>query len=177
MTDAPELLPCPFCGGSILRKTWRVLEWFPPLTCVKCGATAKTFAAWNTRADLPATDAQAMANPEVQALVEVVERLGAHIAIVVPQKARPMSGLAVLMDQVSNALADPWQPIATVPKGNPDDLRGPELLLWCGSMDLPIAGQWAASDEGGEWLAVEDGVEIPDVTHWQYIVGPKENAA
>jgi hypothetical protein len=59
--ETPELLPCPFCGSSEVnpegwyRMTTRL---FGPdcvvlgPACDECGSSAKTIAAWNTRADL-----------------------------------------------------------------------------------------------------------------------------
>lgn len=79
MSEAPELLPCPFCGellaltdnGYTHNRRVRgaklcLISWVairPP-----------HYSAWNTRADLPATDEQALTNPRVRALVEAGER-------------------------------------------------------------------------------------------------------
>ena len=78
-----ELKPCPFCGAGA---TWKRsgIGW-----AVHCGQrfgacfmNARThyqndkysaIRAWNTRDDLPATDAQALANEKVKALVEALE--------------------------------------------------------------------------------------------------------
>ena len=77
-----ELKPCPFCGAGA---TWKRsgIGW-----AVHCGQrfgacfmNARThyqndkysaIRAWNTRDDLPATDAQALANEKVKALVEAL---------------------------------------------------------------------------------------------------------
>ena len=54
--EAPELLPCPFCGGDNLEE-----DAIGRVSCTGCGATAPygyhTTETWNTRADLvaPAT--------------------------------------------------------------------------------------------------------------------------
>jgi hypothetical protein len=60
-TETPELLPCPFCGSSEVNPEgwYRMTEHvfgprcvvFGP-ACDECGSSAKTIAAWNTRADL-----------------------------------------------------------------------------------------------------------------------------
>ena len=59
--EAPELLPCPFCGSpEVNPEGWyRMTEHvfgsgcvvFGP-ACDECGSSAKTIAAWNTRAAL-----------------------------------------------------------------------------------------------------------------------------
>lgn len=76
MTD--ELKPCPFCGGE--AGIWKAQQERPAwIACMgRCSVLVskeyktdgEAIAAWNTRAGLPATDAQALANPKVQALVE-----------------------------------------------------------------------------------------------------------
>lgn len=76
--NAPELKPCPFCGVE--------LEHFEDgrrLTHVRHPVNGCAFLSgkdwwkvprftdpWNTRADLPPTDAEVMAHPKVKALVE-----------------------------------------------------------------------------------------------------------
>jgi hypothetical protein len=72
MTEqAPELLPCPFCGGEamIFRKTEACCknEKCAGWTVNHCG-----FDKWNRRADAPPTLAEAMTVPEVRALVEAL---------------------------------------------------------------------------------------------------------
>lgn len=74
-----ELKPCPFCGelliptqsGDGYTHNRRVRN---ANDCVLSWIVIRSphHVAWNTRADLPATDAQAMANPKVQALVEAL---------------------------------------------------------------------------------------------------------
>lgn len=78
MSDAPELLPCPFCGSSKIRprddlRDGRRSYYY---LCVDCMATSPTcekkelaFAAWNTRADPPIR----RDDPKIAALVEALE--------------------------------------------------------------------------------------------------------
>jgi hypothetical protein len=74
---APELKPCPFCGGpaELIRPHDGGL---PYVMCVMhfCSGPQKTaehaIAAWNRRADLPPTMEQAKALPEIKALVEAL---------------------------------------------------------------------------------------------------------
>ena len=65
MTDAPELLPCPFCGGEAVTNIP------PPRNRVECAgdcsATADNAVAWNTRAPSPA--------PDVRELVEAAKEM------------------------------------------------------------------------------------------------------
>ena len=51
MTDTPELLPCPFCGGTPGLIYYRPTKLFQSITCYSCGyeITDTTAEAWNTR--------------------------------------------------------------------------------------------------------------------------------
>lgn len=77
MSDAPELLPCPFCGGESDIDHDHTVEENHAYGCRKCGIWFDTFnsdkatAAWNTRA--APTTAQIMADPRVKKLVEALE--------------------------------------------------------------------------------------------------------
>jgi hypothetical protein len=77
MTQAPELKPCPFCGGDDIRQEYGAGS-KPPyndpyVVCVDCGASVEgKSGACNRRADLPPTPAEAMRCPEVAALVEAM---------------------------------------------------------------------------------------------------------
>ena len=81
MSDAAELLPCPFCGGDY--QTWHGVRDGRSLGCSKCGARFVKFygkdviedrlaAAWNTRADL--ADVR-IAQARAEALREAADRL------------------------------------------------------------------------------------------------------
>lgn len=58
MTDAPELLPCPFCGGEAEFERIGDRRQSTIIACLECGCrleSGETFShggAWNTRADL-----------------------------------------------------------------------------------------------------------------------------
>ena len=78
------LKPCPFCGGMNIKEialdSSDAYGFRDVFGCVDCdyGFTpdwGPDLKAWNTRADLPATDEQAFANPKVQALVEAAKRV------------------------------------------------------------------------------------------------------
>lgn len=66
MTDAPELKPCPFCGGSADTDHDHTVEENHAYGCRNCSVWFDTFnsddaiSAWNTRADL--------ASPRVKSL-------------------------------------------------------------------------------------------------------------
>jgi hypothetical protein len=68
--SAPSLKPCPFCGNADLRHSHVTGAVF----CEECGCEGPWSPAfdgdWNTRADLPPTLAQALALPEIAALVK-----------------------------------------------------------------------------------------------------------
>lgn len=84
MSDAPEMIdalkPCPFCGGNQIQaghvRDGRCIG------CILCGSVVRAYhpnaesnarEKWNTRADLPPTPAQIMAEPRVKALVEAAQ--------------------------------------------------------------------------------------------------------
>ena len=76
--SAPELKPCPFCGSKDVDNELRLDR---RVHCYGCRAdgpevpyAAAAAPTWNTRADLPPTDAEVMAHPKVKALVEAVRR-------------------------------------------------------------------------------------------------------
>ena len=101
--NMPELKPCPFCGGEAsdggyvkYGKPLKDIFWEGglPITeaffcnCISCGvrniqgavghqSRAEAIAAWNTRSDLatpaPITLADALALPEIKALVEAAQ--------------------------------------------------------------------------------------------------------
>lgn len=64
MTDAPELLPCPFCGEQVtmnnytdkLAAAWVLIHWCKAIGPIKldCFTGISLAAEWNTRADLHA---------------------------------------------------------------------------------------------------------------------------
>lgn len=63
MTDAPELKPCPFCGGEANYHPDHTTERLDTVYCSRCDVSVSDFnidgpqgsciAGWNTRADLP----------------------------------------------------------------------------------------------------------------------------
>lgn len=80
MTD--DLKPCPFCGGEArLIKRPGFEQWGTECKYCdtwrddRCLTQQEARDIWNTRADLPPTDAQVMAHPKVRALVEALEAL------------------------------------------------------------------------------------------------------
>jgi hypothetical protein len=91
MSDAPKLLPCPFCGGEAhqcVTQDEGQRNDYDTVGCDLCPAqmerliywgdddaarTKGLIAAWNTRA--PPTLAEAMTVPEVRALVEAAEAM------------------------------------------------------------------------------------------------------
>lgn len=86
--DAPELKPCPFCGGADIT-VFGPVGWYCQFgithSCrVFFGGSGnftiggktrhEAITAWNRRADLPPTLADALALPEIAALVEAARR-------------------------------------------------------------------------------------------------------
>lgn len=134
-TDAPELLPCPFCGGEahIDGTSWTTRDgkdqaW---ATCRKCGtygpSSTDAVAAWNRRAPTALA-----ASPEVQALlrearVQVIEEVTK-----LPNRIEPIGGQnhryvrieeillldpATIVAQVDAGQATgAWRDIATAPE-------------------------------------------------------------
>lgn len=102
--EAPDLKPCPFCGGGETNiepcgQTWMGQQYSEPQfyrlthhgklpegdgfeTChiqFRARTTHDIVYMWNdTREDLPATNAQAFANEKVKALVDIAERVCAR---------------------------------------------------------------------------------------------------
>lgn len=83
MSDGPELKPCPFCGKAPESHIFNSGFGGMQVDCqtLNCPASQMTsvdslsdpiiaFKAWNTRADLPTTNAQIMADPRVKALIQ-----------------------------------------------------------------------------------------------------------
>ena len=93
--SAPELKPCPFCGGSAQIEQIGNRRRSTIVTCQYCGCRLETGeecghgSAWNRRADLPPTDAQVMAHPKVQALVEALEETNDALARQIGQRRHP----------------------------------------------------------------------------------------
>jgi hypothetical protein len=71
MTDAPELLPCPFCGEALVQNVAGG-HWAHDAqsngSCILSSMGVTDPAKWNTRA--PPTLAEAMTVPEVRAEIE-----------------------------------------------------------------------------------------------------------
>lgn len=77
-----RILNCPFCGGNPeitdatkMLGVWRLLhrcKIIGPMS-LEHYSRQGLVTAWNTRADLPPTDAEVMAHPKVKALVEAAE--------------------------------------------------------------------------------------------------------
>ena len=84
MTDTPELLPCPFCGGAAEVREWDFPYVRFQARCVECKTTgrtrfnerAKAIAAWNHRTPpTPATDArEVVARALCEARIRTVRR-------------------------------------------------------------------------------------------------------
>lgn len=79
--EMPKLKPCPFCGGvAVIREdiSHSTGVFFGCNTSGCLGAdmweesVSEAISAWNTRADLPPTPAEAMRCPEVEALVDEI---------------------------------------------------------------------------------------------------------
>ena len=74
---APELKPCPFCGGVMENRGYGAMH----LGTAVCPISGYAFdpEAWNLRADLPPTDAEVMNHPKVQALVDAAGELSSIV--------------------------------------------------------------------------------------------------
>jgi hypothetical protein len=82
--SAPELRPCPFCGGnaSCFEDANHSTAWWfgcyndqcEVRPCVWAQTKDQATEEWNRRADLPPTDADVMAHPTVKALVEALRK-------------------------------------------------------------------------------------------------------
>lgn len=94
----PELKPCPFCGGDATTLVGKYDHGgtFYEAGCDSVGCwclpSAKTLsmehavAEWNRRADMPPTLAQALALPEIAALVEAAQNLHDYGTVLGKQK-------------------------------------------------------------------------------------------
>jgi hypothetical protein len=74
-----DLKPCPFCGGKPYLANV-AMAGCAYVVCTDCrvqsvdGTQDRVRAAWNTRADLPPTPEQLMADPRVVALADAAKR-------------------------------------------------------------------------------------------------------
>lgn len=80
---APELKPCPFCGGRPYLAN-KEMPGGAFVVCTDCRAATDddcidaTISRWNTRADLPPTLSAALDLPEIKALVGALRQCVDH---------------------------------------------------------------------------------------------------
>jgi Lar family restriction alleviation protein len=81
MSDAPELKPCPFCGGKALL-TNREMPGCAFVVCEGCqaqgddGTVERVVAAWNRRADLHRAEVEAAVKRAIEACAGKAEKTG-----------------------------------------------------------------------------------------------------
>jgi Lar family restriction alleviation protein len=119
MTDAPELKPCPFCGGEPYTDEGTAIVFGTrtgakfALACQNCEVSAPgtptmalAFEEWNRRADLPLTDAQLMADPRVKAARMALESAQESIATFMGLHRYYLdSGAGDVLEEINAALA------------------------------------------------------------------------
>jgi Lar family restriction alleviation protein len=116
---APELKPCPFCGGlpegpadaTRILGIWRIVHrgcCALPGVSVERPTREAAVAAWNTRADLPPSLSAALALPEIAALVEAAQRLSKESGRIGPVLGEAIDALG-MGDKYGIATANLWR--------------------------------------------------------------------